>query len=352
MPSVLPEFSADTSHVWPWSQKASTGASNDVGQVFNATLGFEKVLALGLPERSDKRDALVLMSELSGFHIEWIDGVKPADLPSKAVPYGIDATKVGDNFLGSWRSHMNAIRFVVEAGVGSALIMEDDVDWDVHIKSQLQAAALGARHVLGQNPTSSSSPYGDDWDLLWLGHCGEPFPENLEEISGLNEEAKARISSKFNIENDDTVPPYQHVSTLVDWAKYPPGTRIVHRTAAPICSFAYAVSQRGARRLLHALSIEGLSMAFDNSLAQLCRDAVFDLARGQEQHYVMKCISINPTTMFHHKSKGLLSGDSDIQNHGQGGEMREKGFTESIMWSTRLNLKNLLTGQSVEAQFV
>lgn len=82
----------------------------DYGRVSNRTLGFEKVLAIGLKERSDKRDALSLMSALTGFEIEWVDSVKPHNIPDKAVPYGIDAKKAPDNFLGGWRGHMNALR--------------------------------------------------------------------------------------------------------------------------------------------------------------------------------------------------------------------------------------------------
>lgn len=66
----------------------------DFGRVANKTLGFEKVVAIGLPERSDKRDALELMASLTGFDIEWVDGVKPASILNKAVPYGIDLAAV------------------------------------------------------------------------------------------------------------------------------------------------------------------------------------------------------------------------------------------------------------------
>jgi hypothetical protein len=110
VPRVHAKLSSGGDHAWVWAQATLKGSWDDVEQVFNTTLGFEKVIALGLPERSDKRDALTLMSRLSGFSIEWVDGVKPADIPPKAVPYGIDTNKVGDNFLGGWRSHMNVIR--------------------------------------------------------------------------------------------------------------------------------------------------------------------------------------------------------------------------------------------------
>lgn len=82
----------------------------DLRRVENSTLGFEKVFVIGLQERSDKRDAMELMAAASEFSIDWINGVKPSSIPSKAVPDGIDPDKVHDNFLGSWRGHMDTIR--------------------------------------------------------------------------------------------------------------------------------------------------------------------------------------------------------------------------------------------------
>lgn len=240
---------------------------------------------------------------------------------------------------------------IVKSGVSSALIMEDDMDWDINIKRQLRDVARGSRQIFFDGKPVPSSPYGDDWDILWLGHCGEPFPETLEEHVGLEPELKDRISDKYIIKNDDTVPPYSEVSRLVDWSDFAPGTRVIHRSGAPICSFAYAVSQRAAKKLLYALSVNGLHMAFDNSLAQLCRDAAFDLTREKDDGYGMKCVSVNPTLMFHHRPKGRISGDSDIQSYGEDGGIREKGVTESIKWSMRLNLYNVIMGKAPTAQF-
>lgn len=39
---------------------------------------------------------------------------------------------------------------------------------DVRLKAQLKQVAEGARYVM-QSSEPSSSPYGDDWDVLWLG---------------------------------------------------------------------------------------------------------------------------------------------------------------------------------------
>lgn len=105
----------------------------------------------------------------------------------------------------------NTVSRVVRRNLSSALIMEDDGDWDVRIRDQLQDFALSS-HALTQPLASTShgkyadttypkppdtllssvpdlefgrlpltvapvnSPYGDEWEVLWLGHCGMHFP--------------------------------------------------------------------------------------------------------------------------------------------------------------------------------
>lgn len=86
----------------------------DVNRVANGTLGFEKIFVVGLPERSDKRDAIALTSTLTGFAVDWVDGVRGESVPDKALPFGADRKKLWETNLGSWRGHMNAIRRYVE----------------------------------------------------------------------------------------------------------------------------------------------------------------------------------------------------------------------------------------------
>ena len=52
----------------------------------------------------------------------------------------------------------------------SALIMEDDADWDVLLKPQLVEFAHGTRYLQGVKVQTTQSPYGDDWnESLRLG---------------------------------------------------------------------------------------------------------------------------------------------------------------------------------------
>lgn len=331
----------------------------DINRVTNDTLGFSKIFVVGLPERSDKRDALALTSALTGFHVEFVDGVKGESIVNKAVPFNIDRHVLMETNLGSWRGHMNAVRRIVEENLDSALIMEDDMDWDVRLRSQLEQVATGARMLLPSPAPlgpggSPHSPYGDEWEILWLGHCGEPFPEALEENMKKPDDHPGMkyMKTKYIIANDPTVPPPDRTTGLVDFGAHP-NTRWVHISAAPICTFAYALSQRGARKVLFDLSVDHLTAAYDNALAGLCRRAVAAVGEENPQGdrgLDAKCISVTPPVFFHHKAKGHIGGDSDIQNV-RGDDIREKGTTENIVWSARNNIRNMIMGTEMESQF-
>ncbi|KAK9783502.1 hypothetical protein AB5N19_04339 [Seiridium cardinale] len=328
----------------------------DINRVTNSTLGFGKVFVVGLPERTDKRDAITLTSSLTGFHVEWVDGVRGETIPDKAVPFGADRKKLWENNLGSWRGHMNAVRRIVEEDLDSALIMEDDMDWDVRLQPQLERVAQGARALLS-SASNPISPYGDDWDILWLGHCGEVFPELLDENKNkpADDAGIMYMQRKFVIENDLTVPPLDKVTGLIDFKSSPEHTRWVHITGAPICTFAYALSQRGARKVLFDLSVDHLTGPFDNSLAGLCRRSVAsvgvqDPAKAGDRGLDAKCLSVTPPVFFHHRAKGMMNADSDIQT-GTGGAVREKGYTENIAWSARNNIRNMIMGTRMDSQY-
>jgi hypothetical protein len=107
------------------------------------------------------------------------------------------------------------------------------------------------------------SPYGDNWDLLWIGHCGMHFPFSKTVPKGriirLNDETVApkRNQWVFNI-------PF----TLKE--KYPEHTRAYHHAQEGVCALGYALSQRGARKLLHEVALKDVSAPFDILLRWYC----------------------------------------------------------------------------------
>lgn len=217
--------------------------------------------------------------------------------------------------------------------MGSGLIFEDDVDWDVRIKGLLQNFAISAQaivaspadtqlyfHDLPQINQPISSPYGDDWDLLWLGHCGSNFPEK-------------RVIQL----NDESVPETQYLRSWLAQEKsplsiYPNHTRAVIQGASNVCSLAYAVSQRGARKILYDLALETLNAPFDMMLQSWCRNP----EKGN-------CISALPQLFDHHRVKGPISLESDIREK-EG--IRNEAFTNNVRLSVAMNLQKLLDGNT------
>ncbi|KAK8850952.1 glycosyltransferase family 25 protein [Apiospora arundinis] len=384
----------------PPSEEEYTGQrvaaqEDDVARIQNATLGFQKVFVVNLPDRTDKRDALSLVGTLTGIKLDWVRALRGVDVPDKALPLGVDRQGWRDGGIGSWRSQMNAIRTMVEENISSALILEDDADWDVRLKQQLMDIADGTRTLLGiakqepvfqanslpvvasdatssvveqpppQQPAVPHSPYGDDWDILWLGHCGETFPERIpgHEVVDL---ASARYTY-YAMRDDETMPPLANTSSWINGdLRREPGTRWVHFSGGPTCSAGYALSQSGARKVLHALSVGGTLIAqLDNAMADLCRDHTpWDAISSTRVSSVtnkppppgyrgarMRCLSVTPAVISQHKPRGRRAAESDIESVENGHEIREKGESPNLVWSARLNVQNLILGLPMENQF-
>ncbi|KAI9840909.1 MAG: hypothetical protein M1837_001236 [Sclerophora amabilis] len=298
----------------------------------NETLGFEKIFVINLPARTDKRDALTLAASLTHMKLTFLPAVYGPDVPDKAVPMGTNRTLLWETNLGSWRSHMNALREVVENGYSSALILEDDMDWDVNIHSQLRSLAVGTQYVtstMQPHRTAISSPYGSAWDLLWVGHCGEVVHTEPPHYRN------------YTVHPDPTVPPRDHCTGQHRFKEYPARTRWIHETGSPVCTFAYAVSLAGAQKILYRQSLVGLDHGpFDNSLSWMCGAGELD----------MKCVSVTPPLFEQHMRKGSMGGDSDIRQ-GDPKAQREKAYTKNIVWSTRMNIDRLIMGKEPIDQF-
>lgn len=215
--------------------------------------------------------------------------------------------------------------------IATALVMEDDADWDVRLRTQLEYVALGAQ-ILQNSPKDKPphSPYGDDWDLIWLGHC-----------ASVPDEANSR---RFLMKNDPSVTPYGHrtnYGTIPDMSPYDNTTRIMYWSTGGTCTYSYALSLHGARKMLKWLSMDIYSGPIDFGLSDMC---------GKKERG-FKCIGIFPQIIADHKPAGAGNKDTDI---GDGGNnIRQKGFSYNIVNSTRCNVDALTDGDMdrVESQW-
>ncbi|KAL8913363.1 MAG: hypothetical protein Q9171_001840 [Xanthocarpia ochracea] len=303
--------------------------------VKNSTLGFERVFVINLPERYDKLDIFTLAASLTGFSHDVIEGIKGATVVNKTLPT-LDnipkKEKSRNNIVGCWRAHLNFAQKIVRERIQTALVLEDDSDWDVSFKDQLADFATGSRYI-SNSTTLSRSPYGDDWDLLWLGHCSaQQHPSDQR---------------RFVIENDDTVPPMAHRVNFNEVPKlnelgYDNSTRIVFRANEGVCLYSYALSYRGAQKVLRWQNNIKKFNPIDLGMGHQCRD---------DPNF--KCIAVFPQLVDSHKSAGRASRDSDIGTFDPT-QIRKKGYTNNIVHSTRLNIDNMINGgrdAKIEAQW-
>ncbi|MCJ1247151.1 hypothetical protein MMC30_004363 [Trapelia coarctata] len=204
----------------------------------------------------------------------------------------------------SWLGHLNAIREA--AKLSTSLIIEDDVDWDIGLRTQMPQIAEAVRKLSNfkvDHEESKYPPYGLDWDVLWLGHCGDSIP--LDE-------------SPIQLE-DSTVPPY-----VSSWetriSPHPNHIRWVHQSSGPICTYAYALTDVGAKKILER-DDHGTD-AFDIWLHIRCKGGEF------------RCITVNPELFHHHE----VAGRKDSLIKGKNGvEVVENEMTDNIWHSARCN---------------
>ena len=308
-----------------------TLSPKSIHTIHNSTLGFGDIYLINMPSRTDKLDAFRLITSVTNISYSVIPGVDGKQIPHVAWPGFYEEGR--ESNTGSWRAHMNAAASILDKHLSSALIVEDDADWDAYLHTQLSQFALGSRHIL-DTPTSSEphSPYGDGWDMLWLGHCAQDAPRQPFE--------------RFIIANDTTVPPagrrwsmWNPEETLTYDLQHNRSTRVVYRPTGGVCSYAYALSYSGAQKVLYHLSYSHFDGPFDVGLRDVC-------AHGTKQETNFSCIGVYP---------GLIHGtfvEADIgydSEKGRKDRQKKKGTPSApnLVYSVRANLLNMIDGKKV-----
>lgn len=105
-------------------------------KVANSTLDFGKIYVLNLETREDRHDEMALIAAASGLQFQYVAGVDSETLDTQSLPdtYGTPDYILRPPHLACFRGHANIWRQIVEDGIETALILEDDVDWDLNIR--------------------------------------------------------------------------------------------------------------------------------------------------------------------------------------------------------------------------
>lgn len=196
---------------------------------------------------------------------------------------------------------------------------------------QLLRFATGSQWLLDTPPGSTPhSPYGDDWDLLWLGHCA---------LAPIETDSRRVV-----LENDPSTTPFKHrfnLGAIPDMTIYDNTTRVVYASDGGTCLYAYALSYRGAQKILFHLSMSYYHQPVDFGIHDMCHD--------HSRNF--RCIGVFPQMVDSHRGAGSSSKDSDISKGEE--QDRKKGFSYNIVRSTRLNVGHLISGEmdKIESQW-
>lgn len=207
------------------------------------------------------------------------------------------------------------------------MIIEDDVDWDIHLRTiQIPAAAAAIRKLVSEKTDPpgrlTTKPKWNNfwgssstWDILYLGHCGDIFRPDVwtSQIQRV-------------IYEDKTLPPlremHPYTVKFLDSIHIPEYTRMMHQSIFPLCTFGFAITRNAARRLLTEIAskeAEGGTMAYDVRVLEACRDNGF------------RCWSANPE-LFHHMDMeseiAKATFPSPENGSGGGGEGEKAGADE------------------------
>ena len=174
------------------------------GHIANETLNFQKIFAINLPSRLDRKDHLVLMSSYANLSITIVPGVK--SVADNALPAPRTPGTLRPEEYAVWRAHANIWRKVIEDDLSTALILEDDNDWDVNLKEQVPRIMSALEEI--RTPRSRDEDVAvvrggqelEGWDILYLGSCMEtamtsdpqgrkvvvPIPSDRENVASHN----------------------------------------------------------------------------------------------------------------------------------------------------------------------
>ncbi|KAK3382390.1 hypothetical protein B0T24DRAFT_686377 [Lasiosphaeria ovina] len=191
----------------------------------NSTLGFSSIKCINLPHRYDRADAATLQAYLAGIDLEAYPAVRPDQIVDVRMPPSSNPRALKRGEKGCWRAHANIW----------AEMLRNRLPPDVNVRPVMALLSKQLTRLLRE---SGSRPLYQDRrrDILSLGAC---FDEPYKTASTARPQPHVRYADPFAPSGDAI---FRAMDTT--------GQRTVHRGGGWVCTTAYAITQRGAAKLL------------------------------------------------------------------------------------------------------
>jgi hypothetical protein len=296
------------------SQVSSAFTAKDrIAQPANGTLGFGGLFVVsgpGSPRRKRLEEAAAV-SELElriPQQISWTD-----EDVRNFKPENESESRVLTGSVKAWLSHHLVLKEFLESGLETAVIFEDDVDWDIRLRTQQVPLAQQAVRTISdeRNFDPEKDPWGPigTWDLLYIGHCGDYFGDVRDGV-GVGHQHPDILQRTPHILYEDPTMPYRtdlhpFTASLLTAFRIPEQTRVIHKSAWPLCTFGYAITRRTAERILNEIAPAHEEpsrniIAYDVAILTACRDGP------------LNCLSVTPE-LFHHMAGQSLIADEEAE---------------------------------------
>ncbi|CAF9939067.1 hypothetical protein IMSHALPRED_001194 [Imshaugia aleurites] len=218
---------------------------------------FQRIFATIEPAQLEQKIRLKKLASATNVDLTILEGTKSDDLKE-----GQDSKRC---HLACTFEQMSLWRRIVDENVSSALLISSNAVWDERIRYQLSGFRDAAKTLRDHNPSPSPlsdpnpvhGPYGNDWDVLWLGHCGKNG-DAFYSPTTTNGLPRAKIWTA----PDGRPLGDQYSSTDVRLTSDKP--------VGELCLSSYAVSYRGAVKLLGLA--EDMSELIDQYVEERCDD--------------------------------------------------------------------------------
>ncbi|KAI5358448.1 hypothetical protein Slin15195_G108970 [Septoria linicola] len=293
----------------------------------NATLGFGAIYVLTEDVSTWRVQSLLQAAKLAGLRIEVPVQEKPSDEAVRAQVGG--EPEEGYGHARALLNHLALLDKIAQSPHETALIMEDDVDFGLQIRSQMELVSKAFWDHANLAPESRGSaeevlhPYREhEWDIFWPGHFGMSFIEGSDVFKYHDPHALPwdRLTTQFN---------NYYEQMAAGSSKQAEPQQLIFNVA-PLATFAYAITKAHAARLVQKFR-QDKTHKFDNAVHIDCVGRVH------------RCVAPVPQLFHHHQVVGEKASSSEGKQDESVAVQDLKWYrtrhryTYNIEWSARCN---------------